>query len=350
MRRRVPASVRTRESLSDLIKGRLSSAAGRAELVKLATRLIVEEALEAESRDVLGRDYYEHGVRLEGAVAAVRECGTLVACQPHPASGAARPSSARLRGGGARRRSLAGEYSQRSPARRHRGGPVNRFDRDKQAAFRPLAVAAYQRLGFPETHETQEPSPRRPPTTVEVARQPLSVYGVVLKWRPRLPAWRDRLRAMLADLEMVSASDAVDVNLSEADDRAISEAEDSGTAPPAGPRRRTAYRGAHRPRPAPWRSCPWRGPAPACRRRADVAPPEYGPRSGRAAASAPPCTRRLGRRASTGSLQRRREVAGLASNCANFSSASDICDRVHLVLGRHFHRAHSRSRSLAKSH
>ena len=51
----------TRESLSDLIEGRLSSSDGRAALVKLATRLIVEEALEAESRDALGRDYYEHG-------------------------------------------------------------------------------------------------------------------------------------------------------------------------------------------------------------------------------------------------------------------------------------------------
>ena len=61
MARRVLGSMRTRESLSDLIEGRLSSADGRAELVKLATRLIVEEALEAESRDVLGRDYYEHG-------------------------------------------------------------------------------------------------------------------------------------------------------------------------------------------------------------------------------------------------------------------------------------------------
>ena len=61
MTRRVPASMRTRESLSALIEGRLSSADGRAALVKLATRLIVEEALEAESRDALGRDYYEHG-------------------------------------------------------------------------------------------------------------------------------------------------------------------------------------------------------------------------------------------------------------------------------------------------
>ena len=61
MARSVPASMRTRESLSELIEGRLSSADGRAALVKLATRLIVGEALEAESRDVLGRDYYEHG-------------------------------------------------------------------------------------------------------------------------------------------------------------------------------------------------------------------------------------------------------------------------------------------------
>lgn len=61
MDKRVPASMRTRQSLSDLIEGRLSSPDGRAELVKLATRLIVEEALEGESRDALGREYYEHG-------------------------------------------------------------------------------------------------------------------------------------------------------------------------------------------------------------------------------------------------------------------------------------------------
>jgi putative transposase len=61
MLQRVPASMRTRQCLSDLIEGRLASPDGRAELVKLATRLIVEEALEAESRDALARDYYEHG-------------------------------------------------------------------------------------------------------------------------------------------------------------------------------------------------------------------------------------------------------------------------------------------------
>jgi transposase-like protein len=61
MSKRIPASMRTRQSLCNLIEGRLSSPDGRAELVKLATRLIVEEALEGESRDALGREYYEHG-------------------------------------------------------------------------------------------------------------------------------------------------------------------------------------------------------------------------------------------------------------------------------------------------
>ena len=50
MAKRVPGSVRTRKSLSELIEGRLSCADGRGELVKPATGLIIEEALEAESR------------------------------------------------------------------------------------------------------------------------------------------------------------------------------------------------------------------------------------------------------------------------------------------------------------
>ena len=61
MDKRIPPSMRTRQSLSDLIAGRLGSPDGRAELVKLAARLIIEEALESECRDALGRDYYERG-------------------------------------------------------------------------------------------------------------------------------------------------------------------------------------------------------------------------------------------------------------------------------------------------
>ena len=66
MSRRIPASDRTREALSDLIEGRLSSEAGRSDLVQLATRLIIEEGLEAEVRDALGRDYYERGAEPGG--------------------------------------------------------------------------------------------------------------------------------------------------------------------------------------------------------------------------------------------------------------------------------------------
>ena len=65
MSRRIPASGRTREALRDLIEGRLSSDDGRSDLVKLATRLIIEEGLEAEVCDALGRDYYEHGAAPE---------------------------------------------------------------------------------------------------------------------------------------------------------------------------------------------------------------------------------------------------------------------------------------------
>jgi putative transposase len=61
MDKRVPASMRSRQQLSDLIEGQLSSADGRADLIKLATRLIVEEALEAEATDAVGCEYYEHG-------------------------------------------------------------------------------------------------------------------------------------------------------------------------------------------------------------------------------------------------------------------------------------------------
>ncbi len=53
MSKRIPGSERTREGLRDLIEGRLCSETGRSELVRLATRLIIEEGLEAEVRDTL---------------------------------------------------------------------------------------------------------------------------------------------------------------------------------------------------------------------------------------------------------------------------------------------------------
>src|ERR1700746_3569943 len=61
MARRLPASMRTREELMSVIEGRLSTASAKDELVKVATRLIIEEGLEGEASDAIGRDYYEHG-------------------------------------------------------------------------------------------------------------------------------------------------------------------------------------------------------------------------------------------------------------------------------------------------
>jgi len=48
--------MRTREELMSLIEGRLSTASAKDELVKLATRLVVEEALEGEAGDVVVAD------------------------------------------------------------------------------------------------------------------------------------------------------------------------------------------------------------------------------------------------------------------------------------------------------
>ena len=62
MATRIPASQRTREELRSLIEGRLSGSA-KDELVKLATRLIVEEASEGKASDTIGREYYEHGAQ-----------------------------------------------------------------------------------------------------------------------------------------------------------------------------------------------------------------------------------------------------------------------------------------------
>lgn len=53
---RIPASERTREKLQALMEGRSEIEESGSELVRLAVRLIVEEALEGEAKDALGRD------------------------------------------------------------------------------------------------------------------------------------------------------------------------------------------------------------------------------------------------------------------------------------------------------
>jgi putative transposase len=59
--KRVPASARTRKRIEELMSGVAASADGKSELVRLATRLLLEEAGEAEARDAVGREYYRHG-------------------------------------------------------------------------------------------------------------------------------------------------------------------------------------------------------------------------------------------------------------------------------------------------
>ena len=63
MATRLPASQRTREELTALIEGRLFTASAKDELVNLASGLIVEEALDGEAGDALGREYYAHGAQ-----------------------------------------------------------------------------------------------------------------------------------------------------------------------------------------------------------------------------------------------------------------------------------------------
>jgi len=58
---RIPASERTSQKLDELLSQGVADGDARAELLKLAVRKIVEEALEAEVADAVGRGYYENG-------------------------------------------------------------------------------------------------------------------------------------------------------------------------------------------------------------------------------------------------------------------------------------------------
>ena len=61
MESRIPASERTSQKLSELLTQGVAEGDARSELIKLAVRKIVEEALEAEVAEAVGRGYYESG-------------------------------------------------------------------------------------------------------------------------------------------------------------------------------------------------------------------------------------------------------------------------------------------------
>lgn len=60
--KRIPPSEKTREAIQRLLgEGSAETGSAQSELVRMATRLIVEEALEAKVADLLGREYYKRG-------------------------------------------------------------------------------------------------------------------------------------------------------------------------------------------------------------------------------------------------------------------------------------------------
>lgn len=65
MERRVQGSKRTGERIQELLS-HLTKGGGMGEVLKLAMRKLIEEALETEVQDALGRGYYEHGEEPSG--------------------------------------------------------------------------------------------------------------------------------------------------------------------------------------------------------------------------------------------------------------------------------------------
>lgn len=63
MATRIPVSQRAREELVCIDRRAAFHGIGKGRLGTLATRLVVEEALESEASDVVGRDYYAHGAQ-----------------------------------------------------------------------------------------------------------------------------------------------------------------------------------------------------------------------------------------------------------------------------------------------
>jgi transposase-like protein len=104
MAKRIPGSERTREALNDLIEGRLQFETAKSDLVRLATRLIIEEGLEAEVREALGRGYYEHGGQAGGGQrngvreGRLRTAEGFVAYSAPQVAGTAEPFHSELRG------------------------------------------------------------------------------------------------------------------------------------------------------------------------------------------------------------------------------------------------------------
>ena len=92
METRIPASQRTSQKLNELLTHGVADGDARAELLKLAVRKIVEEALEAEVAEVIGRGYYENGAPPGAATSmAIADRRRLACATGHRAAGQPRP-------------------------------------------------------------------------------------------------------------------------------------------------------------------------------------------------------------------------------------------------------------------
>ena len=101
--------------------------------------------------------------------------------------------------------------------------PIDRFERDEWAVLRPLAIGPYRRLGLRQAPEPEDAAPAVGNRGGRATTAQRLCGGVAMK--APAPTRRDRLRAMLADLKMPGALEAVDGILSEADGGTISAAE-----------------------------------------------------------------------------------------------------------------------------
>ena len=64
--KRVPSSQKTKQAIRALFEQGINDGDPKSELMQMAMQLIVEEALEAKVRDLLGREYYQHGEESNG--------------------------------------------------------------------------------------------------------------------------------------------------------------------------------------------------------------------------------------------------------------------------------------------
>ena len=188
---RIPASERTSQKLDELLTQGVADGDARTELLKLAVRKIVEEALEAEVAEAVGRGYYENGAapgagyrngyrrsRLPTAEGAI-EYGVPSGGR---SAGAVRVAGAR-RAGGAHGRAGAPGRGDVRPRAEHAGHRSGLPRRDRRHDAEPLGGEPGHRAAVAGVRSLRHPGSER-------VRRRLPVRG----WRGRAAARRAAAR------------------------------------------------------------------------------------------------------------------------------------------------------------